>query len=108
MDQDWTPVVLRKDKPKPKPPTFVQPAGVPKIGVDADGNETIKVKKVSHTTAQFIIQSRTQKNLKQTDLAKMCNLDSKIIGDIERGGCIYNFQHINKISKALGVKIPRD
>jgi ribosome-binding protein aMBF1 (putative translation factor) len=102
-------IVLTKPPVKTGPSiTYARPAGAPKLTTTADGDETIVVKKISSTTAQFIIKARTEKNLKQTQLASMCNLDAKIIGEIERGGCTYNFEHLNKIGKALGVKIPRD
>ena len=107
-DQDWKPVILRKRKPTVDKTSIGVPAGKPKITIDKDGNEIVDIKKVSKATAQFIIQSRNEKNIKQADLAKQCNLDVKIINDIEKGGCVYNFEHINKISKVLGKKIPRD
>jgi hypothetical protein len=34
-------------------------------------------------------------------------MDVAIIGEVERGGGVYNATHINKIQSALGVKIPR-
>jgi ribosome-binding protein aMBF1 (putative translation factor) len=109
MDQDWTPVVLRKDKPVAKPVQYVNKTSVGgKISVDDDGTETVKIKKISYNTSQFIIKTRTEKNMKQTDLAKLCNLDKQIIANIERGDCVYNPQHVNKIGRVLGVKIPRE
>ena len=102
MDQDWKPVILRKDQPKAKIPQYVS-----NIKVDEDGTETVKIKKISHTTSQFIIKARSDKNMKQKDLANMCNLDVSIISNIERGDCIYNATHVNKIGRVLGVKIPR-
>jgi ribosome-binding protein aMBF1 (putative translation factor) len=43
----------------------------------------------------------------QKELAQKCNIDAKIVNDIEKGGCVYNAEHCNKIAKALNVKIPR-
>jgi transcriptional regulator with XRE-family HTH domain len=57
--------------------------------------------------AQFIIKARVEKGLKQIDLAKQAGVDAKTIGEIERGGCIYNAGQINKIARTLGVTIPR-
>jgi ribosome-binding protein aMBF1 (putative translation factor) len=34
-------------------------------------------------------------------------MDVSIISEIERGGCVYNPTHVNKIQSILGVKIPR-
>lgn len=109
MYQDWTPVVLKKNvTPKVKQPQFINSTSVGKVNVTDDGDETIKIKKVSYNTAQFIIKTRTEKNIKQIDLAKLCNFDKKIIADIERCESVYNAMHINKISRVLGVKIPRE
>ena len=111
--QDWKPVVLTKtikvEKPKEvssKP--FISKSNQPNIKISEDGEETIKVKKVSSSMAQIVIQARAAKNIKQTDLAKQCNFDTSIIANIEKGGCIYNAEHFNKIAKILGVKIPRE
>ena len=108
MNQDWTPVILKKDKPKVKQPQFVNSTSVGKVNVDNEGDETVKIKKISYNMAQLITKTRTEKKLTQVDLAKSCNFDKKIISDIERGDCIYNPQHINKISRVLGIKIPRE
>jgi len=88
--------------------THVEKPGQPKVSIGEDGEENITTKKVSATTGQFITKARCDKGLKQSELAKKCNVDTKIIGEIERGGGNYNHAHINLIAKALGVKIPRD
>ena len=109
--QDWFPVIIKKSNTHTtnvtqphikKPPTSI------KTIYDEDGQEEIpKLKTVSHEMAQFIIKSRVEKGLKQVDLAKKACLDTKLVAEIERGGCIYNAGQINKIAKALGVNIPR-
>ena len=43
----------------------------------------------------------------QKELAQKCNMDVSIINEIERGTCVYNATHVNKIQSVLGVKIPR-
>jgi ribosome-binding protein aMBF1 (putative translation factor) len=40
-------------------------------------------------------------------LAQKCNFEVSIISDVERGTCVYNAAHVNKIQSVLGVKIPR-
>ena len=103
---DWEPCVIRKVKTTKK--TAPQPTtSVAKVPYQEENTEITKLKTISHEMAQFIIKSRTGKQLKQIELAKLSNLDAKIIADIERGGCVYNAAHINKIAKALGVNIPR-
>jgi len=108
MYQDWTPVVLRKDKPQVKKPQFVNNTSLGKVNVDNDGDETVKIKKVTYNMAQLITKTRTDKKLTQVELARSCNFDKKIIADIERGDCVYNAMHINKIARVLGIKIPRE
>lgn len=108
--QDWKPHVLRKNTTKQteKKPTVTHSASVTKVTYDDDGNEIIKLKTVSLKMAQFIMKARIDKGLKQIDLAKQTSIDVKTIGEIERGGCIYKAEQINKIGRVLGVKIPRN
>ncbi len=105
--QDWKTVVIRKPKKEKTVPQISKPASSIKTTYTEDGQEISKLKIVSQETAQFIIKTRLEKNLKQSDLAKKASMDVKTIADIERGGCVYNAEAINKIGKALGVNIPR-
>jgi ribosome-binding protein aMBF1 (putative translation factor) len=106
--QDWTPAVIRKPKKKnDHKPQISKPASSIKTTYTEDGEEVSKLKFVSHEMAQFIIKARNDKDLKQSDVAKRANLDIKIVSEIEKGGCVYNANDVNKIAKALGVNIPR-
>ena len=58
--------------------------------------------------ATIVKDKRNELGMTQKDLAQKCNLDQKIINEIERGGCVYVADQLNKISRVLGVKIPRD
>jgi len=112
-DQDWKPVNIGNGKTaaaenKAKKPIFVPAAGQPRIIKTEDGEEVVQSKKISSVTAQAIMQARTSKNLTQKELATKCNLDVKIISDCEKVGTKYNCEHVNKIAKILGVKIPRE
>ena len=106
--QDWTTVTF--NKPKPVTTTTSNPVNhtQPKIKLDAEGNEISNIKYVTKEMAKIIIESRTSQKLTQKDLATKCNMDSKIINEIERGGCVYVAEHLNKIARALNVKIPRE
>jgi len=73
-----------------------------------ESENIIKIKKISPQMSQMIIANRILKKWTQIELAKNSNLDVKIICEIEKGNCIYNSQDINKISKALGIKIDRN
>jgi ribosome-binding protein aMBF1 (putative translation factor) len=109
--QDWEPRVLRKPTNATatghhKPKVSHIPSST-KTTYDEEGNEIIKLKTVSNDMAQFIVKARLEKGLKQIDLARQANVDAKTMGEIERGGCVYNAGQINKIAKALGITIPR-
>jgi ribosome-binding protein aMBF1 (putative translation factor) len=53
------------------------------------------------------MSARSEKNMTQKELAQKCNMDVSIINEIERGVCVYNATHVNKIQSVLGIKIPR-
>jgi ribosome-binding protein aMBF1 (putative translation factor) len=107
-NQDWTPVVFKKSSKETKAdgPKVIHTQA--KITLDEDGQEVVKLKLVSKEMARVVINARTALKLSQKELGVKCNLDSKIINEIERSGCVYNADHLNKIARALGVKIPRD
>ena len=109
--QDWTPVVLNKrtaaNVPKesaPKSAPSLANVGVYKAASDEDVKKT---KYVSKATSDAVRTARCEKKLNQKELAQKCNMDAAIIGEVERGGGVYNAAHINKIQGVLGVKIPR-
>ena len=66
-----------------------------------------KTKYIAKVTSDAVRVSRCEKKLTQKELAQKCNMDVSIISEIERGGCVYNPIHVNKIQSILGVKIPR-
>jgi ribosome-binding protein aMBF1 (putative translation factor) len=107
-NQDWTPVIFKKSSKETKAdgPKVIHTQA--KITLDQDGQEVVKLKLVSKEMARVVIDARTAQKLSQKELGVKCNLDSKIINEIERSGCVYNADHLNKIARALGVKIPRD
>jgi ribosome-binding protein aMBF1 (putative translation factor) len=109
--QDWNPVVfnnknnLKEENNKVKPPSIIH--SEPKVKLTNDGEEIITIKNVTKTMSDIIKAKRNELKLTQKELAQKCNLDVKIINDIEKGGCIYNAQQINIIAKILNTKIPR-
>ena len=109
--QDWTPVVFKKKsgittKPALRPGTgsSLENVGVYAAASDDDAKKT---KYVVKSTSDAIRTARCEKKLTQKELAQKCNMDASIISEIERGGCVYNPAHINKIQSVLGTKIPR-
>ena len=73
-----------------------------------ENNENIKSKVISTEIANFIRNIRNEKKITQKELAQKTNLSLKIISDIEKGGCLYKADEINKISKVFGIMIPRN
>jgi putative transcription factor len=110
--QDWTPVVFNKKKSheneKEKTPASSS-SSLSNVGVykAASDDDVKKTKYVSKPTSQAIMSARSEKKLTQKELAQKCNMDVSIINEIERGTCVYNPAHVNKIQSILGVKIPR-
>ena len=115
--QDWTTVVFsnksddnkkRGDKEKPSSSSSSS-SSLSNVGVykAASDDDVKKTKYVLKATSQAIMSARSEKKITQKELAQKCNMDVSIINEIERGACVYNAAHINKIQSVLGVKIPR-
>ena len=104
--QDWKPIILKDKIEVINKEIIAKPKNMQnKIKEDSEGN--ILIKKVSKEMAQQVVQGRIAKKMSQIDLAKDCNIDTKILGEIEKGNCVYNADHFNKICKSLGIKIER-
>ncbi len=72
-----------------------------------DENEEIKYELVSHEVSLAVQNARIAKEWSQAELAKKVNEKATAIHDIENGNARYNANLLNRIEKALGVKIPR-
>ncbi len=117
--QDWTTVTLSKPKSKIQPVTqkmttsSVNSASAVVAAITApaknndDGDDMKKTKYIAKVTSDAVRQSRCEKQLTQKELAQKCNMDVSIVAEIERGTCVYNAAHVNKLQSVLGVKIPR-
>jgi putative transcription factor len=112
--QDWTHVVFNKKsndgKDTGKPTSSLSSSSsLSNVGVykAASDDDVKKTKYVLKTTSQAIMSARAEKKMTQKELAQKCNMDVSIINEIERGTCVYNATHLNKIQSVLGVKIPR-
>lgn len=110
--QDWTPVVFgkkSKDTGKSTVSSSSTSSSLSNVGVykAANDDDMKKTKYVSKSTSQAIISARSEKKMTQKEVAQKCNMDVSIINEIERGVCVYNATHVNKIQSVLGVKIPR-
>lgn len=110
--QDWTPVVFNKksdNKKENATSSSSSSSSLSNVGVykAASDDDVKKTKYVSKTTSQAIMSARTEKKMTQKELAQKCSMDVSIVNEIERGTCVYNATHVNKIQSVLGVKIPR-
>lgn len=118
--QDWTTVTMSKTKrqatasadastPSQTNSASAVVAAITKpvgSGSGSDDDQK-KTKYIAKVTSDAVRVSRCEKKLTQKELAQKCNMDVSIISEIERGGCVYNPTHVNKIQSILGVKIPR-
>lgn len=103
-DANWGYTTLTKTKPKPKVSQPQREASAIKENADGD----VKIKKVSKSMAKAIVDARLAKQWTQVQLAYNSAVDTKTIGEIERGGCVYNANVFNKLCKTLGVNVERN
>lgn len=117
--QDWTPVTLSKKKPQKETSDATAKSQVGSnvnsasavVAATASSSksddEPKKTKYIAKVTSDAVRVARCEKKLTQKELAQKCNMDVSIIAEIERGACVYQAGHVNKIQSVLGVKIPR-
>jgi len=101
--QDWEPLVIRKDKPKPKEsaphaPGFKQQQNI--LSDDPDAPKTL-----GRETGQKILHARNAKQMTQVDLAKQINVQSGVIRDYENGTAVPDRRILRLIGQKLGVKL---
>jgi ribosome-binding protein aMBF1 (putative translation factor) len=112
--QDWEPVVFNKKPAATKvqattPTATTTSSSLSSVGVyvAASDADVKKTKYISKNTSLAISVSRCEKKMTKKELAQKCNYEVSIVSEIERGTCVYNATHVNKIQSVLGVKIPR-
>ena len=114
--QDWTPVILSGKNPQRVP------GKGPKIEIQdkmsdeerskaakqrALENETevFKVETVPITISQEIMKGRNALKMTQKELAQKINVQQSIIASYESGKAIPDHQTLQKIARALGIKL---
>ena len=130
--QDWAPVNVGSGSATKKPTTARQVSLLKAAGVlttekryGAGGNKSAHsagalsakkleeaddvgtLAKVDKSLARAIQQGRQAKKMTQKDLATAINEKPQVVGEYESGKAIPNPQIINKLERALGVKLPR-
>ena len=132
-NQDWAPVVWQKAAPKgksAKSATEVNAARrtggyvetdkkfaggtntsahstVPNAKKLDENGETFRHATVSHEFKTALQQARLAKKMTQSSLATAINEKSSVINEYESGKAIPNGAIINKLNKALGVRLPK-
>jgi ribosome-binding protein aMBF1 (putative translation factor) len=99
--QDWTPVVITKNKPgdkKPQPTMTNQQKAL----LEDDG-EVHKVKYVDRELAQEITKARVAKGLTRKQLANGMAIQECIVADYENAKAVYNGAMVNKFKTYLGI-----
>lgn len=122
-DQDWNDVVWRKnkssknsihnDKDGPAPITVKKyqqknnnksTTNMKKLEEDT---ENLAVERVSNDIKVEIQKARTAKKLTQKQLATMINERQDVIQSYENGKAIPNQQVLNKLRRALGIRLKK-
>eukprot|EP01083_Nonionella_stella_P133720 406570_1 len=62
---------------------------------------------VSKNFSKALMQARLAKKMKQKELAQKCNMKESDIRDLETGKGKPNQQHVQKVARVLGVKLPK-
>lgn len=117
--QDWTPVIIGKKRNNQKELTNSETVilktsqsnkqnktttNISKIE-DKMNNDTFELPKVTQGLKQQIQQARQEKNLTQKQLAQKCNLTESVIKNYESGNIVPSQGDIDKMSKALGIRL---
>jgi ribosome-binding protein aMBF1 (putative translation factor) len=104
-NQDWKTITFTKSQEKPK--VVLPQREVSAIKTNESG-DIVQVKKVSQQMAKSIIDARITKKWTQVQLAHNSAVDVKTIGEVERGGGLYDANVFNKLCKTLGVQVERN
>lgn len=101
FEQDWTPLILRKDAPKKQiqhTPGFKKQQNI--LSDDPDAPKTL-----GRETGQQILHARNAKGLTQVELARQLNLQSNLIRDYETGNVVPDKRILRLIGQKLAIKI---
>ena len=99
--QDWTPIVLTKNKTGDKKPQSTM-TNQQKALLEEDG-DTPKVKYIDRELAQEIIKARVAKGLTRKQLANGMAIQECIVADHENAKAVHNGTMINKFKTYLGI-----
>lgn len=100
-DQDWTPVILRKNKVKQQIQNA--PGFKKRQNILSDEPEAPKI--LGRDAGHQIMQARNAKCLTQIDLARQLNLQANLIRDYECGNIVPDKRILRQIGQKLNIKI---
>lgn len=110
--QQWEQVVWRKDiineRVNKEKIQSNKTSEQKKSQVLDNATEATAIKKIPQNMSQQIIQGRGAKKMKRSQLAQAICEKESVVADYENGKAIVNQQILNKIGKALGIKIKKN
>lgn len=104
--QDWTPVILRKNKQdaEKKQIQKIVSTGKPQYLSQLDDNETYQAKKFESSYIEQVTKKRLEKKWNQKQLASAINVDVSVIQRLEQGKEVYDHNLKSKLNKVLDIK----
>lgn len=103
MEQDWETRVLRKSD-KSSRPSKPSKSSKPVIKEEP---EVFTHKEITHSFKVSLMRARQAKKLTQKQLADQINVKHSVINDYESGKIVPDGNIINKLNRALGIKLPK-
>lgn len=101
FEQDWEPLIFRKDKPKEQ--VHHREGFKKQKNIMSDNPDAPKV--LGREAGQQILQARNAKKLTQVDLARQLNLQTNLIRDYECGNIVPDKRILRLIGQKLNIKI---
>lgn len=104
-EQDWTPLVIRKNKPQPSINVNKTSNQSKKIFDPTDPESQTEAKSImiDKELGQLIEKHRVAKGLTQKELANALSVTVQTISDYEKGKGVRNGALISKIKRHLGI-----
>ena len=102
MEQDWTPVVLKKEQPNLK--IINRPPEEKKLK-NLESEEPEAPKTLGLNAAKQIQQARCAKTLTQEQLAQKLAVKTSVIKEYESGKVTPDRAFLNRLNRLLGIKI---
>jgi putative transcription factor len=116
--QDWTPVVIGRNKQRQQQQERKKAAAEASRRQSAisktvrkalqDDGQPDKIDKIDKKVSQRIQQRRSEKGLSRKQLAQQLGVKETVLASYENGSAIPNAQLLNKMERILGKSVRRD